>query len=140
MGTHLAIPASTQEKNPRSAVLRTVLAAVIALFPLLNLVLAVVIDQLKPYQVNLPGWVFLWLNGALAVVTVITALATRILAIPGVNDWLRKYAPAFAPEDKITVPTSVASTSAIATGPGSSIQSEAVANTPVNPTPPAADN
>lgn len=99
MGDHVAVLPSTQERNPRSAVLRTVLAAVVALFPLLNLALVVTIEVLEPYHVNLPGWVFLWLNGALAVVTVITALVTRILAIPGVNDWLRRYAPIFAPED-----------------------------------------
>lgn len=101
MGDHSAIPKSTQERNPRSAVARTVLAAVIALFPLLNGILAATIEALKPYQVHLPGWVFLFLNAALAVVTVITALATRILAMPGVNDWLRTHARWFAPEDRI---------------------------------------
>lgn len=100
MADHVATGVlSTQEKNPRSAVLRTLLAAVIALFPLLNLALPIVIEALKPYQVYLPGWVFLWLNGALVAVTVIIAIATRILALPGVNAWLRKYAPIFAPED-----------------------------------------
>ncbi len=99
MGDHVGVRASTQERNPRSAVLRTVLAAVIALFPLLNGVLVASIEVLKPYEVHLPGWVFLLLNAALAVVTIITALVTRVLAVPGVNDWLRKYLPIFAPED-----------------------------------------
>jgi hypothetical protein len=90
---------STQEANPRSAVARTVLAAVLALFPLLNGVLAVTVEVLEPYGAALPGWVFLILNGALAVVTALAALVTRVLAVPGVNDWLRKYAPWFAPED-----------------------------------------
>lgn len=101
MGDHVAVPTSTQERNPRSAVLRTVLAAVIALFPLLNGCLVAVIEVLKPYEVHLPAWVFLVLNAALAVVTVITALVTRILAVPGVNDWLRKYRILrwFTPED-----------------------------------------
>ena len=57
----------------------------VALFPLLNGILAATIEALKPYEVHLPGWVFLVLNGALAVVTAITALVTRILAVPGVN-------------------------------------------------------
>jgi hypothetical protein len=100
VGAHSAVPASTQERNPRSAVLRTVLAAVIALFPLLNGVLLAAVEVLKPYEVHLPGWVFLWLNGALLAVTAVTALITRILAVPGVNEWLRKYAPVFAPEDR----------------------------------------
>jgi membrane protein YdbS with pleckstrin-like domain len=100
MGDHSALM-STQERNPRSAVLRTVLAAVFGLFPLLNLVLAVVIDVLKPYEVQLPAWVFLGLNGALLAATILTALVTRILAVPGVNEWLRKYQILrwFTPED-----------------------------------------
>ncbi|MGM7776147.1 hypothetical protein ACSVHC_09030 [Arthrobacter sp. KNU-44] len=99
MGSHAAV-ASTQERNPRSAVARTVLAAAVALFPLLNGVFVAVIEVLRPYEVDLPGWVFLVLNGALAVVTVITALITRVLAVSGVNDWLRRYLPLFAPEDR----------------------------------------
>ena len=99
MGDHVAAGTSTQERNPRSAVARTVLAAVVAAFPLLNGVLLVALEVLKPYELHLPGWVFLWLNGALAVVTALTALFTRILAVPGVNDWLRRYLPIFAPED-----------------------------------------
>ena len=102
MGDHVAAGTSTQERNPRSAVARTVLAAVVAAFPLLNGVLLVALEVLKPYEVNLPGWVFLWLNGALAVVTALTALFTRVLAVPGVNDWLRRYLPLFAPEDRTT--------------------------------------
>ncbi|MDQ0677441.1 hypothetical protein QFZ30_001483 [Arthrobacter pascens] len=45
MADHVAL--STQERNPRSAVART-LAAFAALIPLLNLVLAVVIETLEP--------------------------------------------------------------------------------------------
>lgn len=97
MGEHVAL--STQEKNPRSAVWRTILAAAIALFPLLNGILGVTIELLKPYELQLPGWIFLVLNGSLVVVTLIAAWVTRVLAIPGVNDWLRRYVPLFSPED-----------------------------------------
>ncbi len=100
MADHAAIPSSTQERNPRSAVLRTVAAAVLALFPLLNIILGIIIETLKPYEAHLPGWVFLVLNGILVAVTVLIALVTRILAVPGVNTWLRQYAPWLAPEDK----------------------------------------
>ncbi|WNM72245.1 membrane protein [Arthrobacter phage Gusanita] len=91
MADHAAIPTSTQERNPRSAVLRTVLAATIGLFPLLNGVLAAVKGALEPYAVELPGWVFLVLNGTILAATILTALVTRVLAVPGVNEWLRKY-------------------------------------------------
>lgn len=97
MADHLA----TQERNPRSAVLRTVLAAAVALFPLLNGILAAAIDALRPYEVHLPPWVFLALNGTLVAATALAALVTRVLAVPGVNDWLRKYRVLrwFTPED-----------------------------------------
>jgi len=100
MADHLA-PVSTQERNPRSAVLRTVLAAVVALFPLLNGVLLAVMGALEPYRVYLPGWVFLGLNGTLIAATALAAVVTRVLAVPGVNEWLRKYQVLrwFTPQD-----------------------------------------
>ncbi|ALE91808.1 hypothetical protein AOC05_04880 [Arthrobacter alpinus] len=94
------VAASTQERNPRSASVRTAFAAAVALFPLLNGILAVIIEVLRPYDATIPGWVFIWLNGALVAVTVVIMLVTRVMAIPGVNDWLRKYARWLSPEDK----------------------------------------
>lgn len=91
MADHVAVQLSTQERSPRSAVLRTVLAAVIGLFPLLNGILVAVIDALKPYELYLPGWVFIALNGTLIAATALAALVTRVLAVPGVNDWLRQH-------------------------------------------------
>lgn len=98
MGEHVAL--STQERNPRSAVLRTVLVAAVALFPLLNGALKVLVEELEPYRANLPDWLFVALNIAITVVVVLIGVFTRVMAIPGVNDWLRKYVPLFAPEDK----------------------------------------
>ena len=100
MADHLA-HVSTQERNPRSAVLRTVLAAVVALFPLLNGVLLAVMGALEPYRFYLPGWVFLGLNGTLIAATALAAVVTRVLAVPGVNEWLRKYQVLrwFTPQD-----------------------------------------
>ena len=100
MGRYEAVPTSTQERNPRSAVARTMLA-VIGFFPLLNGVLVAAIEALKPYEVHLPGWVFLGLNGALLAATILAALVTRVLAVPGVNEWLRQHRILrwFTPED-----------------------------------------
>jgi type II secretory pathway component PulF len=101
MGDHTATPVATQERNPRSAVLRTALAVTVAAFPLLNGVLLAVMDALRPYEVYLPGWVFLGLNGTLIAATALAAVVTRVLAVPGVNEWLRKYRVLrwFTPED-----------------------------------------
>lgn len=90
MGNHEAVPLSTQERSPWAAVRRTVVA-VVAFFPLLNGVLVAVIDALKPYEVHLPPWVFVVLNGTLLAATILAALVTRVLAVPGVNDWLRQH-------------------------------------------------
>lgn len=90
---------STQERNPRSAVIRTVLVAAVALFPLLNVALKIVVEELEPYRVSLPEWLFAALNVSITVVVVIIGIFTRVMAIPVVNEWLRKYVPLFAPED-----------------------------------------
>jgi uncharacterized protein HemY len=102
MADHVAL--STQERNPRSAVLRTVLVAAVALFPLLNGALKVVVEELEPYRVNLPEWLFVALNVAIAVTVALMGIFTRVMAIPGVNEWLRKYLPLFAPEDHTDAP------------------------------------
>lgn len=102
MAGHRAL--STQERNPRSAVLRTVLVAAVALFPLLNGALKIVVEELEPYRVNLPEWLFVALNVAIAVTVVLMGIFTRVMAVPGVNEWLRKYFPLFAPEDTVSAP------------------------------------
>lgn len=99
MADHVAL--STQERNPWSAVWRTV-AAIVALIPVLNAVVAVTIEILEPYQIHLPSWVFPALNGVLVATAVLAAWVTRVLAMPQVNDWFRKHLPLLAPEDKPT--------------------------------------
>ena len=98
MGDHSA-ELSTQERNPWSAVVRTG-AAVLALIPIINGVAAVIAESLKPYEVYLPAWVFPALNGVIVATALLASLVTRILARPDVNEWLRKYLPMLAPEDK----------------------------------------
>lgn len=96
-----ATPTATQELSPGHAVARTVLAAVIGLFPLVNGILLAIKEALDEYQDVLPGWVFLAVNGILLAATILTAVVTRVLAVPGVNEWLRTHRPfrIFAPGD-----------------------------------------
>jgi hypothetical protein len=91
---------STQEQNPRSATIRTTAVAIVTLFPLLNLALAGALEALEPYRVYVPDFVFIWLNGALIVVTIIIAVVQRVMAVPGLNDWFRMHFRLLAPEDK----------------------------------------
>lgn len=92
---------STQERNPWSAVART-FAAILALIPIVNGIAALIVELLKPYEVYLPAWVFPALNGVIVATALLASLVTRVLARQDVNDWLRKYLPLLAPEDKAT--------------------------------------
>lgn len=97
-GKHEAV--STQEKNPRSAVVRTVVVAVLVMFPSLNIALGIIVEEMQPYGDVIPGWVFGILNAGIVITTVLLAIGTRVLAIPGVNAWLREHAAWLSPESK----------------------------------------
>lgn len=79
------VPAPTQTRHPWRATLRTVVAAVVGLLGLLP-VLATV-----PGVESVPGW---------SRVIAVAAVVTRILAVPGVDEWLRKFVPVLASEPK----------------------------------------
>lgn len=104
--SRLALPANfgvpTQVANPTRTTWRTVVQSVVGilvvLVPLLNVVTATVIDYLgKQTDVDVPGWVFLALNGILAVTALVIGLVARIMAIPGVANFIAKYLPWLAP-------------------------------------------
>jgi len=91
----------TQVANPRRAVLRTVVASIIWLIlalPIANLILSEVAAYLQEQtSLEVAPWVWLAVNGALATVTFITGLVTRVLAVPAVNAWLTAHLPILAP-------------------------------------------
>lgn len=89
---------TTQELHPARAVLRTVAAAFVGLFPIMNTVLLTVQGWLTEHTDIVPGWLFVGVNGVLVAALALTALVTRLLAIPGFNDWLRKYLSFLAPD------------------------------------------
>lgn len=68
----------TQVRHPWRATVRTVFAAVVALLSLLpTIALVGHVDTVA------------WVSQLLAV----AAAITRVLALPGVNDWLRRFVP-----------------------------------------------
>lgn len=93
-------PVSTQEANPANAVARTVFAVILALFPIVNGTLVAVNEWAVANADMLPGWLFPIVNGALIVAAMIAGLVTKVLAVPGVNDWLRsgKFRSILAPD------------------------------------------
>lgn len=79
------VPAPTQTRHPWRATARTVFAATVALLPFLP----AVADALGVSAVPVVA-------GALAAVGGIT----RVLAMPGVDGWLRRFLPWLAAEPK----------------------------------------
>jgi hypothetical protein len=87
----------TQVANPARTVLRTIVQALIALVPILNAVALVLAAYLgEQTEVVVPPVVFAILNGVIAVTALLIGLVTRIFAVPGVEAWLRKWAPGLA--------------------------------------------
>lgn len=91
---------STQEANPGKAVTRTLFAALLAFAPLVNGVLLAVQDWLTQNTDVVPAELALWVNGVLVAGLALVALVTRVLAVPGVNDWLRTHLAVLAPDSK----------------------------------------
>lgn len=75
----------TQSKHPWRATARTVAAAGIGLLSLLPLIAVTAHVDAVP---------------AVAQVLAVTGAITRVLAIPGVDSWLRKWLPALAASPK----------------------------------------
>ena len=95
-------PLSTQERNPGSAVIRTILQVGLPAFLSLGVVLP---EILAVIEENMPGvlpeGLRLWLLGAAGVLTGASAAIARIMAIPAVNDFLRQTLPWLAPENNV---------------------------------------
>ncbi|GAA1333050.1 hypothetical protein GCM10009592_26400 [Brachybacterium rhamnosum] len=85
MNTHKGLP--TQVAHPWKATLRTVVAYVVAVVPVLLVAIPVVQDELGPYLPD--AWVA-WLGGVVAVLGAIVAAATRIMALEAVQDLLAR--------------------------------------------------
>ena len=76
---------------PIQRVLRTIVQALIVLVPAANALALAVVDYLDTQtDVTVPGWVFLVLNSVIVGSAFVMGLVARIMAVPGVNDWLTK--------------------------------------------------
>lgn len=76
----------TQVANPK----RTTWRSLVQLF----LAIATALPQIIP--LILGAWDPVWLSTALGQVLLVHGVAVRIMALPGVNDWLLQHAPALA--------------------------------------------
>ncbi|ROO51474.1 hypothetical protein EDC02_6352 [Micromonospora sp. Llam0] len=80
---------TTQSRHPWRATLRTAVAATIAALPLIPLAASEAGIDTVP---------------AVAGVVAVTGAITRVMAIPGVDAWLRAYAPWLASAPRHEVP------------------------------------
>lgn len=90
----------TQVANPKRATLRTVVAVIVGLvvtLPLVNSFLLILQDELsKVTAFQIPAWIWAAINIALAIVALVGGVVTRVLAIPGVNEWIKAHVPGLA--------------------------------------------
>lgn len=97
MSKHLAT--TTQQQHPGKATARTVVQSFLSTLAVLGVVLPVAIeiigDDLGRYLPD--GWI-VWLVGAAAFVAALAGAVARIMAIPGVDAWLKRIGLASAPE------------------------------------------
>lgn len=86
MNTHRA-PGPTQIRHPWKTTLRTMAQTVIALVPVLIVAVPILVEELGPW---LPEAWAAWLAGLVAFLVALTGAASRIMAVPAVNDLLRR--------------------------------------------------
>lgn len=84
-------------------VLRTIVQALIILIPLANGVALAAAGYLQEQtHLVIPGWVFLVLNGVVAVTALVMGLVARVMAVPGVNDWLTRIGLGSVPKSAVS--------------------------------------
>lgn len=87
----------TQVANPGRAVIRTAVAyllGLVALLPVINAGLAALQAFLvEQTYIELAPWVWVAVNGAVAVSAFISLGITRLLAVPGINEWVKAHLP-----------------------------------------------
>lgn len=95
----------TQIASPVQATKRTIAAVIVGLavvLPIVNTILLIVQDELmKVADLSVPGWVWATLNIAIALVAALAGIVTRVLAIPGVNEWVTAKASWLAPHPQV---------------------------------------
>jgi hypothetical protein len=98
----VSVGTPTQIANPTRTTLRTLVQVVIPALvigvPVLNTVLAQTSDYLASQDaVPIPAWVYLVLNGTLAIIVLVTGLVARLMANPVVAAFVARVLPGLAP-------------------------------------------
>jgi hypothetical protein len=91
---------TTQTAHPWRATVRTAFAAALALFPLVNGILLALQGWAEDNAAILPERLAVAINGTVLAGIALTALVTRVLAVPGVVDWCRRHLAFLSPDGK----------------------------------------
>lgn len=82
---------------PMQRAIRTAVQVVFAAATILATTVVVAPQILVAVQDVLPGPVVAWLAGAIAVLAGVSAAVARVMAIPAVDEWLRRFGAGSAP-------------------------------------------
>lgn len=86
---------------PLQRAIRTAVQVLIAAAAILATTAVVAPQILTAIQDVLPGPFVAWLTGAIAVLAAISAAVARVMAIPAVDEWLRKFGAGSAPSGAV---------------------------------------
>lgn len=86
---------------PLQRAIRTGIAVVLASAAILATTVAVAPQILTAVQDVLPGPVVAWVSGVILSLTAVSAAISRVMAIPAVDAWLRKFGAGSAPRTAI---------------------------------------
>lgn len=99
-GVVVTPPAPTQAEFPGKATLRTLVQVALPAFIGLAFILPLIIQEiLAGMGEQLTPEIRAWLIGFAAIISAITATLARIMAIPGVIEWTRRYLKFLAPDN-----------------------------------------
>ncbi|GAA1207293.1 hypothetical protein F6W70_13660 [Microbacterium maritypicum] len=86
---------------PLQRAIRTAVQVIIAAAAILATIVVIAPQILTAIQDVLPGPFVAWLTGAIAVLAGISAAVARVMAIPAVDEWLRKFGAGSAPSGAV---------------------------------------
>lgn len=93
----------TQIANPGRATGRSFVQATIGGLILVNPVfLAIQGVMQESTDIVFPGWAWATVNGVVIGSAAVSAAVTRVMAVPGFNDWIEKHIPILSPSKAVS--------------------------------------
>jgi len=86
--------------------IRTAVQVVVASAAILATVVVVAPQILTAIQAVLPGPAVAWITAAIATLAAVSAAISRVMAIPAVDEWLKKFGAGSAPANAVAYTSS----------------------------------